>query len=217
MSDTVSTQQVPIIPGPCPPQGCPPATRIECILVDKVYDSCFQVEERSRSTEISTFSPAPSKGDVIPCTLTAGDNIACDLISKTAVGEGFFTLNLLFTVPLTLTNPKDPNDTVDRQFTFTKTVTLCSPDGTEVDCSESVLLFCSCVVTDVNNVYSTDSPSSPPTRCTLTVECDFQVCLVIKSIATVQLLVPSYGFCVPAPCITLPGVCPPAPPAQCTG
>jgi hypothetical protein len=30
----------------------------------------------------------------------------------------------------------------------------------------------------------------------------------MKCIATVQLLVPSYGFCQPAPCITLPGVCP---------
>jgi len=30
-------QQVVVKPGICPPEGCPPPTRIECIQVDKVY------------------------------------------------------------------------------------------------------------------------------------------------------------------------------------
>jgi len=38
-------------PGPCPSEGCPPTTEIVCISVDKVYDSCFQVEEQIKLTQ----------------------------------------------------------------------------------------------------------------------------------------------------------------------
>jgi len=44
-------------------------------------------------------------------------------------------------------------------------------------------------------------------------------CLRFTSIAVVQLLVPSYGYCPPAPCQTLPSPpCPPSPifPPRCT-
>ncbi|WP_258361164.1 hypothetical protein [Moorella sulfitireducens (nom. illeg.)] len=213
MANGVETQQ--IRPGPCPPGGCPPATRIECISVDKVFDSCFQVEDHTRSIKITDFFPTPDVGDVVPCSLTPGQQITCEAISKTAVGGGFFTLILRVTIPVTLTNPGDPDDKVDRIFTFLKTVTLCCPEGTDVDCSESTLISCNCVVTSVAD----DSGNNQVTPVTpigeVTVECDFQICLVIKCIARVQLLVPSFGFCVPAPCVTLPGACPPAPPLQC--
>jgi hypothetical protein len=60
-------------------------------------------------------------------------------------------------------------------------------------------MFCSSLITQVGTG-------------TAEVTCDFQICLVMECILTVQLLVPSYGFCVPAPCTVLPGVCPPMPP-----
>ncbi len=87
-----------------------------------------------------------------------------------------------------------------------KTVTLCAPEGVNIDCSNSTLLSCNCIVTDVEEEDEDIA---------YTITCDIQVCLVIRSVLTVQLLVPSYGFCVPAPCVTLPGVCPPLPPDQC--
>lgn len=198
-----------ISPGLCPPEGCPPPTRIECIVVDKVYDSCFQINDVSRDTVISTtteFMTGPfAVGDVITCALTTGAVITCTEVARVPVGGGFFTVTILVSVPVTLTNPNDDEETVDRVFTFTKTVTLCCPEGVMPDCSESTLIFCSCVVTQVNGTYAP----------TITVTCTLQVCVVIKCILTVQLLVPSFGFCVPAPCVTLPGVCPPTPPAQC--
>lgn len=205
--DTVIQQQ--ITPGPCPPEGCPPPTRIECIVVDKVYDSCFQVETRSRDTTVTTGLTGEwttgtfTVGQAVPCTLTAGQNISCSVINSTPGPNGFATLTLVVSVPLTLTNPNNTNETVDRVFTFTKITTLCAPTGVNVDCSESTLLFCNCVISAVGVTQ-------------VTVTCDFEVCLVVKSILTVQLLVPSYGFCVPSPCVVIPGVCPPAPPAQCT-
>lgn len=207
MADEVSAKQVVVGPGQCPPEGCPPPTRIECIKVDKVYDSCFQVESRSRDTTVTTgltgefVTGTFTVGQAVPCAL-AGP-ITCSVINRVPTTGNFATLTIVVSVPVTLTNPNAPTETADRVFTFTKIVTLCAPEGVTVDCeNDSTLLFCNCVVSAVGID-------------TITVTCDFQVCLVIKTILTVQLLVPSYGFCVPAPCVVAPGVCPPAPPAQC--
>lgn len=199
-----TTQQV--TPGICPPEGCPPPTRIECIVVPKVYDSCFQTHDLTRDFTVTTgrsgqFPTGPFYvGQVVPCKLKAP--ITCEELSRTPVGEGFVTLNLLVKVPLKLTNPNNDSETTSRLVTFTKMVTLCCPEGVDPDCTESTLTLCSCIVTAVGDNR-------------IMITCDIQVCLVIKCILTVQLLVPSYGFCVPAPCVTLPGVCPPAPPPQC--
>lgn len=196
-----------VSPGVCPPEGCPPPTRIECIVVDKVYDSCFQINDLTRDFTVTIgvggqFPTGPFVvGDVIPCALGIG-GITCTELSRTPVGDGFFTISVLVSVPLVLTNPNAAAETTTRTITFTKTVTLCCPEGVSPDCSESTLILCNCAVTAVDIT-------------TITISCNIQVCVVIKCILTVQLLVPSYGFCVPAPCITLPGVCPPTPPAQC--
>ena len=200
MTEDAKTAQQ-IFPGVCPPEGCPPPTRIECIAVDKVYDSCFQVHDVTRTTTITSFTGKFAVSDVIRCALNG--TITCDEISRTSVGGGFSSITVLVSVPVRLTNPNNSSEYVDRIFTFTKTVTLCCPPGVEPDCSESTLIACTCIVTALNDTASIE------------VTCDLQVCLVLKCILRVQLLVPSYGFCVPAPCVTLPGVCPPTPPAQC--
>jgi len=202
-----SVQQQQIQPGQCPPEGCPPFDRIECIVVDKVYDSCFQIDDRTREvvTDSDEFGEGLVQGDPVQCALTEGAVIECDEISRTPIGDGFFTIVLSVRVPVTLTNP-ETDDEIERTFVFGKTVTLCCPEGVRVDCSESVLLACNCVVAETEEVDEVVQ---------YTISCDIQVCLVVKCILTVQLLVPSYGFCVPAPCVTLPGVCPPVPPAQC--
>ncbi|SES72762.1 hypothetical protein SAMN05660297_00411 [Natronincola peptidivorans] len=210
----------PVQPGQCPinprtglPQ-CPPPDRIECIVVDKVYDSCFQVDTISRDlfTDEFEFGTGLELGDAVLCGLTEGAEITCTEINRTAVGDGFFTITLSISVPVTLTNPEatngEPNE-INRVFTFIKTVTLCAPEGVDPDCSESTLLFCNCVVTNINDFEEEAGDAE------YTISCEIQVCLVIKTILRVQLLVPSYGFCVPAPCVTLPGVCPPLPPEQC--
>ncbi|MBS3970176.1 MAG: hypothetical protein KGZ94_08690 [Clostridia bacterium] len=206
-----------IQPGQCPinPQTglpeCPPFDRIECIVVDKVYDSCFQIDDRTREVETDSdeFGTGLEQGDPVECQLTEGAEITCSVISRTSIGDGFFTIVLSVQVPVTLTNPEAANgeeDEIERTFIFGKTVTLCAPEGVRIDCTESALLACNCVVTEVEEVNG---------ELEYTISCDIQVCLVVKSILTVQLLVPSYGFCVPAPCVTIPGVCPPLPPAQC--
>ena len=206
MTNKNKIEQV-IFPGLCPPEGCPPPTRIECIAVDKVYDSCFQIDDVTRTITIprgsasGEFSGTFAVGDIITCALNG--IVTCTEIKRTSVGDGFFSVTVLVSVPIRLTNSNVPAQYVDRIVTFTKTVTLCCPPGVEPDCSESTLIACSCLITALVNESAIE------------VTCDVQVCLVLKCILRVQLLVPSYGFCVPAPCVTLPGVCPPTPPAQC--
>ncbi|NLL19029.1 MAG: hypothetical protein GX262_08380 [Clostridia bacterium] len=200
MSEKLSCKDPVIGPGQCPPDGCPPPDRIECIAVDKIYDSCFQVDNREREFTVD-FSGLEG-GDVVNCQLTPGASIACTEISRVDVGGGFSAINLLITVPITVTNPNDATETQDVTFTFTKAVTLCAPEEAQIDCSESTVLSCVCVVSDAEEDEAD-------------ITCNIQLCIVVKAILRVQLLVPSYGFCTPAPCVTLPGVCPPTPPAQC--
>ena len=45
-----------IQPGPCPPEGLSTFDRIDCIVVDKVYDSCFRTENINRVTTVTTQS-----------------------------------------------------------------------------------------------------------------------------------------------------------------
>ncbi|MDS1029002.1 hypothetical protein RDV78_00615 [Bacillota bacterium LX-D] len=242
----------PIRPGVCPPRGCPPPTRIECVSVDKVYDSCFQVHSVTRTVSIPLCGASPSPimppfdsltdtaseeaevprarpdgqnitstaganaavrsmsgpftiGTVIPCSLR--QPITCQEIARRAVGGGFFSITLLITLPMTLSSPftNNPAEVFNQTFTFTKTVTLCCPPGVNPDCSESTITTCNCIVTDIRDASAKE----------MEVTCEVEVCLVVKCIQRVELLVPSYGFCVPAPCVTLPGACPPTAPPQC--
>lgn len=78
MAEEVHFQQ--IVPGQCPPEGCPPPTRIECIVVDKVYDSCFQLDDRSQNTVIS-----PMKDTVMK------EAVSKDVLRKRLSGKGVVT------------------------------------------------------------------------------------------------------------------------------
>lgn len=199
-----------IQPGLCPinpttglPE-CPPPDRIECIVVDKVYDSCFQVDNRSRTITSTVLLAGLAVGDVVNCALTPGESISCEEVSRVPVGDGLFKVTLVVTVPVTITNPNNIAQIDVADFVFTKTVILCAPEPVQVTCSESAVIGCGCVVTA--------TVGTPVTAVTIT--CDIQICVVIKSILRVQLLVPSYGFCIPTPCEPI-GVCPTLPPAQC--
>ncbi len=190
-------------PGPCPPAGCPPPTEIACISVDKVYDSCFQVEDQIRSATVTTGpggewpTGAFFPGQVVPCALTALAKINATVISRVPAGGGLETITLLVTVPVTLTNPNNPAETANRVFDFTTTVTLSCPIGTILDTTASTIVFCSSAITVVN-------AGSVETAIV------FQVNLVVECISTVQLLVPSYGLSIPTPCTIFPGVTLPA-------
>ena len=221
MSEIKQNQQQ-IQPGMCPidPETglptCPPPDRIECIVVEKVYDSCFQCDTKSKDDIEIDFNPGGggehwegpfSVGDAIECE---PELVQCQELNRVPIGDNLFNVTLLITVPVVLTNPNNDEETESTTFTFVKTVTLCAPQPTNVNCDESFVVNCNCIVIDV--------VANPQENVgTITVSCTITVCLVFKSTLFVQLLVPSYGFCVAEECSSQQVCtgCPPSPPAQC--
>ncbi len=195
-----------VVPGPCPPEGCPPPTEIDCIEVTKVFDFCFQTETLSNEC-----FPIPASCGTVPPGSTVSSkvtSVTCTTMSVTPIPNsgGFANVSLLIvaTESITLTSPSGTvlctfTDTI----TFFKTVTLCAPDGVHIDCSAPATAVGPCAIVDG------------------AVCCTVNLCLLIQSTAVVKILVPTFGFCVPAPCVVLPTppfVCPPSPlfPPQCT-
>jgi hypothetical protein len=194
-----------IVPGPCPPEGCPPPTEIDCIEVNKVYDFCFQTETR----ENICFA-IPSSCGTVPTGSTATatvTSVSCTTQSIAPItgSGGFANVTLLITVTesITITAPDGTTlCTFTGQFFFFKTVTLCAPTGVTIDCTAPATSVGPCVIIAGE------------------VCCTVNICLLIESTALVKILVPTYGFCVPAPCVVSPSppfACPPSPlfPPQC--
>jgi hypothetical protein len=189
-------------PGPCSSTGCPAPTEIDCIEVTKVYDSCFQTETfNNLCTPIPTncLTIAGEAGTVATCAITAQ---SCSFVSAVSTGVDDFanvTFAFSLTETITLTNTAGQTCTFTVPVTFVKTVTLCAPSGTTQTCEVAGTTCGPCALIDDQ------------------VCCQLVVCIVLQSVATVQLLVPSYGFCVPAPCAVLPILpCPPSFPTNCS-
>jgi hypothetical protein len=195
-----------IVPGPCPSSGCPAPTQIDCIEVTKVYDSCFQTEDFSHlrahiPDDDRCMKIASLPGTTATCTVTSS---SCTFVSSTtnAVNDEFvnatFAVSLMQTV--TLTSPHGHTCTFDLPpVEFMKTATLCGPSGTTQVCTIAGTTCGPCVILG-DKVF-----------------CQLLVCLVLQSVATVQLLVPNYGFCMPTACTVLASPpCPPTAPADCT-
>ncbi|MBX5477309.1 MAG: hypothetical protein IRZ18_09345 [Clostridia bacterium] len=193
----------PVVPGPCPPQGCPPATEIVCIETRKVYDFCFQTDRLN-----NLIIPLPDNcppGGISADVLTGEATCQVTAFQPVDGTSGLANVSLIVIIPA-IVQVVNAQGTILCQFettiTFTKTVTLCAPEGTSVDCrmvagNEAVVLV-------GRNVHLS-----------------LTICLLIESTAQVKLLVPSFGFCVPSECVTLPSPpveCPPENlfPPQCT-
>ena len=195
----------PIAPGPCAEEGCPAPTEIDCISVTKVYDFCFLTETR----DTLCFAIPASCGNVPTGSTATGSvtSVTCSTQSITPItgSGGFANVTLLVTVveSFTITNPAGTKlCTFTGEFFFFKTVTLCAPTGVSITC---------------------EAPATSVGPCTIIngeVCCVVNICLLIESVAQVKILVPTYGFCVPAPCVVAaapPFSCPPSPlfPPQC--
>lgn len=181
-----------VSPGPCPPSGCPPTTEIVVISVEKVFDSDSQVDQQINLTAVTTGPGGEwptgifTVGEAVPCELPPGVPINVTVLSRVPAPDGKTTFTLEIHVPLLLTNPNESNEATVRVFDFTKTVTLNCPEGVEPNASGSTLIFCSSVIIQVE-------------ASSVGIACVYQVYLVLECTSTVQLLVPSYGFYIPAP------------------
>jgi hypothetical protein len=197
-----------IVPGPCSGY-CPPPTEIDCIQVNKVYDFCFEAD-----TNTNVCTPIPSSCGTLPTgTVATGSvsGVTCTVVgttpilSSTGQPTGFADVTLLVTVTITytLTHAGVTICTFTGSFSFMKTIVLCAPTGTTIDCT------------------APSSTVSPVAILSGQVCATVTICLLVSSVAMVNLLVPSYGFCTPAPCVVSPNppfTCPPSPlfPMACT-
>ncbi|HET7559550.1 MAG TPA: hypothetical protein VFK80_06280 [Limnochordia bacterium] len=207
-----NTLQQLITPGPCPPEGCPPPTDIECIEVRRVYDLCFQQDTMTRTFTVRGADARClcegencTVGTMIP-TDVLREGAFCEVVNRVQQSNGFAVVTLRVHVPIAYytvgtTLPTTQDACFVRNAVFTKTVTLCAPLGTDIDCS--VTGAATSMITDINDGA-------------ITIETTASICVVIKSTADVNLLVPTYGFCVPAECVTAGlGPCPPVAPPFC--
>lgn len=203
MRDGVIDRQDQIVPGPCDPEyGCPEPTEIVCIETLKVYDFCFQSERREACFDVPHACGKVQPTDRVECEVLG---VECREVSRTPDTEnpGFADVTLLVTVTLKFRIFRDHTEVAEFEdsFSFLKTVLLCAPEGTEIQCESAGTRCGPCAV--VNGQVC----------------CQVDVCLLIQSKAWVKLLVPSFGFCVPAPCVAAPTppTCPPEDlfPPQC--
>lgn len=174
-----------------------------CIEVPKVYDFCFQAERRENiCTPLGTF--VPPTGALVNCFIKSA---SCSEVSRSApneTGRANVTFAVIVHYKLEVVNPEGEIVYVykHQQFSFTKTVVLCAPEGTFTNC-EIVNAACGPCLILGNQIC-----------------CTFDLCVVIQSAAIVKILIPSFGFCTPALCEQVspvgPFVCPPALfPPQC--
>ncbi len=205
-------QQVPpIVPGPCPPTGCPPPTEIVCIETKKVYDFCVNTRTTQECFEIPNPAPAPHcppTGKTIDRAVPPTCGIAtesCTLVTSTPVPGRFGFVRAVFDVcfrldiTLTFTDGTTCTFTTDERC-ITKRAIIFAPPGTTI--------VCKVINRDCGPCrYSRIVDTIPTEVC-----CDIALCLEIQSRAKVKLLVPSYGFCIPSECVEFGGIpCPPEP------
>lgn len=170
------------------PQGAPPATEIVCIKTKKVFDFCFQQDLVERVFPV-TEPGVPSNVDgIIECNVT---QTRCTELGRNEVPDkpGFYAVSLQVSVncAFTVATSNGGQETFARTFTLPKTVVLCTPAGTHLECDVSAVCTCTLESQQRPAGFSTDIVSS------------LQLWLVVTSYAEVAMLVPSYGLCTPAP------------------
>ncbi|MEW6182374.1 MAG: hypothetical protein AB1500_04245 [Bacillota bacterium] len=180
------------------------ALEVVCIETFKVYDFCFQADSREQCFDVTVCAEFPfPTGSTAQCSVLSA---SCTEVSRTLpdeTGRSDITFAVSGNIQITILGPtEEVLCTLTKTISFTKTVILCAPEGTSTDCAV-VRVACQCVLIGEQ------------------VCCSVDFCTVIQSRAVVKLLVPSFGFCVPAACEEVspapPVVCPPELfPPQCT-
>lgn len=151
--------------------------------------------ERLFDADIPTDAPV-----MVDCQIDT-QNITCrEVAPREDVDrkKNKFLVCLAITVPVTIRLINQATGTIiatiNQNVVILKQVVLCVPNGTEVQCE--VTGNCCCIA----------DPDAQQ------IQCVFNFCIVIKSKATVQVLVPTLGMCMPKECRAVTTGCPPVVP-----
>ncbi len=190
MADDVSVQQL-------------DQMEVVCIETFKVYDFCFQSERRENNCfPLEDFrvnaSTCPIEPDEIVSSTCEITNASCSEMARSEPdedGRAQVTLGITINATATIADAEGNTCFQEEEFAFTKTVVLCAPVGTQINCFIPSFSCGPCMLMGTQ------------------VCCTFDLCIVIQSLALVKLLVPSFGFCTPTVCEQVspgpPFVCPP--------
>lgn len=201
--------------GPLMAGNWPPPTEVDCIEVTKVFDSCYQTQNFNNLC--ARVPPEDMCGQIAfnpASTATcAVSSTTCNLISSVATGvdddyQVTFSVSIVDTV--TLTSPTGQTCSFNIPVNFFASTVLCVPTGATPTCTVSA--SCGpCIIVPGSGPQGSDWHDHGPSVC-----CAVNVCVLLQSTAQVQLLVPSYGYCVPAECqVAAAAPCPPYP-TNCT-
>lgn len=186
---------------------------IDCIEVLKVYDQCIAETALPRQINLPAGCPNPLPEDaVIDCEIvfdieeaTGQPETRCEVINVSEPDEeGFSTITIRQRIVTEITIRNAFGDIicgpeqVGPEFCFT-TAVLYAPAGTFGQC-RIINAACEC--------EAISDPDDPDLNVLL---CTRALCQEVTVKALVKLCVPSYGFCIPAPCIAQPldFTCPP--------
>ncbi|CAB1127811.1 conserved protein of unknown function [Candidatus Hydrogenisulfobacillus filiaventi] len=181
-----------VTPGPYP-SGVPTPTEVDCIWVDKVFGSCQQ-DVTINATTLAVTLNCTSLTSVTCGTPT------CTFLNAVPGSNDINTLSWLVSVPIDYTCNSGATGSVTA--TAQVVASLYNPPGTTPECLPfSVSCAATVVPSTISGVLGTIYATA-------------NVCLELKTVARVQLLVPTYGYCVEPPC-QVAAVCPsPFPPQQ---
>jgi hypothetical protein len=184
-----------VTPGPCPPTGCPAPTEIDCIIVDKVYASCAQTVNATGTFKV------PNCTGPITCAVDL-TNTSCTVGAITPTGTDDIN-NITYVIGAVLDLTCANGTTTTETLYTTVTVPLYNPSGTTPSCT---ILSGSCTCVVLPTICDSRQDDPPPAN----ISCTVSLCLLAQTTAAVQILVPTYGFCVPGPCAVGPVLpCPP--------
>ena len=220
-------------PGPCPaiPEGrgrkCPPTTEMDCLLVEKVFDQCFEEDVITKQFAIPTASGGACQNvdltrvNRVECAVLNADCAVVDVSAPIVDNIRIITVRQDVEIRIELWHDPFPvsagqsTEASSKGYhkpqllcTFTETITdfynqlqlYVPPPGVMFGPSGGPFVFCEVVNSTCYCSPLTVPPGEPVTQ----VICTVKVCKILEVTAFVKLLVPLYGYCVPRPCEAAP-------------
>jgi hypothetical protein len=186
-----------IVLGKCDPvYGCPPPNEVVCIVVNKVYDECKNIQV-NEDEFIFEADPDNTVTDVLCMGAELLEGPDCEVVRL-----GKVRVTFTYRVNLRIILQDEQEIDLYRDFTISKNLNIAraGEDGLFLQCSIPFLECLSCFIRSEEPDYDFIKT---------TIICCVGKYLLIKLLATVQLAVPAYGFCPEPPdCDEVLGECP---------
>ncbi len=206
-------------PGLCPinpyteRRECPPATEIDCLLVEKVYDQCWKEEDFVRRVLIPT-GPGEACENVDTTRVTRVEcqvvDVVCEVVDvgpplgpPFGPNERIVTIEQTVTIQVELWDDSVPvllcSFTQTFADEFNQVVLYVPPAGLLFGAGGGPFVFC-----EVTGFTCFLAREFVPGEEFDSLLFRIKICKIIEVTAFIKLMVPVYGFCVPRICEAAP-------------